>query len=81
MAAKWLGVPGEPPPQIDFVEGGYLLMANQIQPGLLGSMMPLMGAELGEWMGQMKRVGGTIAWIDDPADELGELKLAKDGTT
>ncbi|MEQ1439496.1 GMC family oxidoreductase [Fontimonas sp. SYSU GA230001] len=63
-----------------YVEGGYLLMANQIQPGLLGSMMPLMGATLGEWMGQMKRVGGTIAWIDDPADELGELKLAKDGT-
>src|SRR5918999_5994514 len=21
---RWLGVPGEPPPEIDFVEGGYL---------------------------------------------------------
>lgn len=63
-----------------YVEGGYLLMANQIQPGLLGSMMPLMGSELGEWMSRMKNIGGTIAWIDDPADELGELKLAKDGT-
>lgn len=63
-----------------YVEGGYLLMANQIQPGLLGSMMPLMGDALGEWMAQMPRIGGTIAWIDDPADELGELQLARDGT-
>lgn len=64
-----------------YVEGGYLLMANQIQPGLLGSSMPLMGAELGEWMSQMKRIGGTIAWIDDPADELGEITLRDDGST
>ncbi len=63
-----------------YVEGGYLLMANQIQPGLLGSMMPVMGDELGQWMAQLPRIGGTIAWIDDPADELGELTLAKDGT-
>jgi choline dehydrogenase-like flavoprotein len=64
-----------------YIEGGYLLMANQVQPGLLGSVVPLVGDELGEWMMQMKRVGGTIGWIDDPADELGELKLNSDGST
>jgi choline dehydrogenase-like flavoprotein len=64
-----------------YVEGGYLLMANQLQPGLLGGVMPLMGAELGEWMSQMAKIGGTIGWIDDPADELGELKLNRDGST
>ncbi|MBI2383947.1 MAG: GMC family oxidoreductase [Gammaproteobacteria bacterium] len=64
-----------------YVEGGYLLMANQIQPGLLGSSLPLMGDELGEWMARMPKIGGTIGWIDDPADELGELKLNKDGST
>lgn len=62
-------------------EGGYLLMANQVQPGLLGSMLPLIGGELGEWMGQMKRIGGTIGWIDDPAHELGGLQLNSDGST
>jgi sarcosine oxidase len=25
---RWLGVPGEPPPDIDFVEGGYLFLAT-----------------------------------------------------
>jgi sarcosine oxidase len=25
---RWLGVPGEPPPEIDFVEGGYLFLAT-----------------------------------------------------
>lgn len=63
-----------------YLEGGYLLMANQVQPGLLGSMLPLRGEELGTWMGNMRRIGGTIAWIDDPAHELGELTLAKDDT-
>jgi len=26
---EWLGVAGEPAPEIDFVEGGYLLLATQ----------------------------------------------------
>jgi sarcosine oxidase len=29
---RWLGVPGIPPPQVDFVEGGYLFLATP--PGL-----------------------------------------------
>jgi choline dehydrogenase-like flavoprotein len=64
-----------------YEEGGYLLMANQFQPGLLGSMMPLTGEPLGEWMSQMARIGGTIGWIDDPPDELGEITLHRDGST
>ncbi len=63
-----------------YLEGGFLLMANQIQPGLLGSALPLVGAELGEWMGRMSKIGGTIGWIDDPPEELGELKLHRDGS-
>jgi len=64
-----------------YVEGGYLLMANQIQPALLGATMPAMGDELGSWMRDMRRIGGTIGWIDDPVDELGELELNSDGST
>lgn len=27
---RWLGVPGEPSPNVDFVEGGYLFLATQV---------------------------------------------------
>ncbi len=61
-------------------EGGYLLMANQVQPGMLGATLPLIGGELGEWMGQARRIGGTIGWLDDYEDELGVIDRADDGS-
>ncbi|MGH8454703.1 MAG: GMC family oxidoreductase, partial [Nevskiales bacterium] len=64
-----------------YVEGGYMLMANQVQPGTLAATLPVIGDDVGEWMTQLPRIGGTVGWIDDPADELGELKLNDDGST
>lgn len=51
-----------------YVEGGYLLMPNQLQPGMLAAVLPGVGASHAQLMAQMPNLGGTIAWIDD-ADE------------
>ena len=66
--------------QDKYIEGGYLLMANQVQPGMLAGTLPLMGEELGQWMGQAKRIGGTIVWLDDYERELGTIDRAADGS-
>jgi choline dehydrogenase-like flavoprotein len=46
-------------------EGGYLLMANQLHPGMLAALMPGFGASHRKLMRLMPRLGGTISWIDD----------------
>ena len=46
-------------------EGGYLLMANQLHPGLLAATLPGFGAAHTELMHDLPRLGGTISWIDD----------------
>jgi choline dehydrogenase-like flavoprotein len=51
-----------------YEEGGYLLMANQLQPALLAAVLPGVGPEHARLMKDARRLGGTIAWIDD-ADE------------
>ncbi len=53
------------PPLGKYQEGGYLLMANQLQPGLLSALLPAVGERQRELMRDMPRLGGTIAWIDD----------------
>ncbi len=63
-----------------YTEGGYLLMANQVQPGTLAGTMPLMGDEIGEWMGQARRIGSTIIWLDDYEEELGTIGVLADGS-
>ncbi len=64
----------------DYLEGGYLLMPNQLQPGLLASGIPFLGAEHADWMRRMRNIGSTIGWIDDHPDELGEIRLNRDGS-
>lgn len=64
----------------EYVEGGYLLMPNQLQPGLLAAGIPLLGDEHAGWMRDMRRIGSTIGWIDDHPDELGRISLHADGT-
>lgn len=54
-------------------EGGYLLMANQLQPATLAAILPGVGPEHSALMRQMPRLGGTIAWIDDI--EPGTIRL------
>lgn len=63
-----------------YTEGGYLLMANQVQPGSLAGTMPLLGDEMGEWMGQARRIGSTIVWLDDYEEELGSIGAGNDGS-
>lgn len=48
-----------------YVEGGYLLMANQLQPALLAAALPGDGAAHRALMRKARRLGGLIAWIDD----------------
>lgn len=57
-------------------EGGYLLMPNQLQPGMLGAVMPGTAAQRSQWMKQMKNIGGTICWMDDIESELGEIRYS-----
>ncbi len=54
-------------------EGGYLLMANQLQPATLAAVMPGIGATHRQRMTQLKKLGGTICWIDDV--EEGHVRL------
>ncbi|HEY1098419.1 MAG TPA: GMC family oxidoreductase [Myxococcota bacterium] len=56
-----------------WVEGGYLLMANQLHPGMLAACLLVSPRRQREIMGQYKRLGGTIAWIDDV--ETGRVRL------
>ena len=60
-----------------FVEGGYLLMANQLQPALLAAALPGVGAAHRRLMRDARRLGGTICWIDDA--EEGRLSWAAEG--
>lgn len=62
-----------------YQEGGYLLMANQIQPAMLAAMMPGFGMDHQQVMEALPRVGGTISWIDDIEDELGEVRMTDAG--
>jgi choline dehydrogenase-like flavoprotein len=48
-----------------YVEGGYLLMPNQLQPATLAAMLPGYGRDHFEWMEMLPHIGGTIGWIDD----------------
>jgi choline dehydrogenase-like flavoprotein len=51
-----------------YVEGGYLLMANQIHPGMLAAVLPGIGASHRELMTKLPNLGGAISWIDDAED-------------
>ncbi|MDP2343356.1 MAG: GMC family oxidoreductase [Deltaproteobacteria bacterium] len=48
-----------------YVEGGYLLMANQLHPGTLAACLLVDGDRQREIFSRYKQLGGTIAWIDD----------------
>ncbi len=62
-----------------YTEGGYLLMANQVHPGLLGAVIPGFGSDHADWMKNLANFGGTAGWIDDHPDELGEISINGDG--
>jgi choline dehydrogenase-like flavoprotein len=55
------------------VEGGYLLMANNLQPGAAAAVLPGFGAEHRAWMEAYEHLAGTYAILDD--EHPGELVL------
>ncbi|MFT3766426.1 MAG: GMC family oxidoreductase [Minicystis sp.] len=59
-------------------EGGYLLMANQLQPGTLAAVLPGVGRSHRDLMARLPRLGGVISWIDDLPE--GHVSLRDDGT-
>ncbi len=60
-----------------YVEGGYLLMPNQLQPAMLAASLPGVGRTHTDLMLQLPRLGGVISWIDD--HELGSVRVDGDG--
>jgi len=63
-----------------YKEGGYIMMANQVQPALFAAMVPGYGDMHNDLMRNMPNIGGTISWMDDIPDELGEFEMADDGS-
>jgi choline dehydrogenase-like flavoprotein len=59
-------------------EGGYLLMANQLQPGTLAAVLPGVGRSHRELMARLPKLGGAISWIDDLPE--GSVTLRDDGS-
>jgi len=53
------------PARSRYREGGYLFMPNQLHPGMLGAVLPGIGASHAELMRKLSKLGGTICWIDD----------------
>ncbi|MCP9768474.1 GMC family oxidoreductase [Lacihabitans sp. LS3-19] len=65
--------------QNEYEEGGYLLLPNQTQPAATAAVLGGFTAEAHEWMQNFNKVGGTIAWLDDCEEELGEISVNSDG--
>ena len=60
-----------------YVDGGYLLHPNQLQPELLAVTLPGFGIEHRRVMDVLPRLGGAVAWIDDELP--GEITLDRRG--
>jgi choline dehydrogenase-like flavoprotein len=57
----------------DYVEGGYLLLPNQLQPAVAAACLPSFGNVHRRYMENYHRVGGTYAIFDD--ENPGEIAL------
>lgn len=55
----------------EYVEGGYLLLPNQLQPAIAAAVLPGFGELHRRYMGNIARVGGTYAILDD--ENTGEI--------
>lgn len=60
-----------------YVEGGYLLMPNQLGVSAIAALLPGFGEEHRALMDRYHQMGGTIGWIDD--EWPGEIRLDRDG--
>ncbi|MFC5430872.1 FAD-dependent oxidoreductase [Paraburkholderia denitrificans] len=62
-----------------YVEGGYLLVPDQLHPAMLGYSIGGFDAAGADWMENFSHVGGAIGIVDDHPDELGEIRLDSRG--
>lgn len=62
-----------------YVEGGYLLYPNQVQPATLAALLPGFGAPHRKLMERAHQIGSATAWLDDTADSAGSVELDGDG--
>jgi choline dehydrogenase-like flavoprotein len=58
-----------------YVEGGYMFMPNQLQPATLAAVLPAIGNKHRALMRSLRKLGGTICWIDD----VDEGRITLDG--
>ena len=61
----------------EYVEGGYLLLPNQLQPAVAAAVLPGFGDLHRRYMENFPRVGGTYAILDD--ENTGEVVLDGNG--
>ncbi len=60
-----------------YLEGGYLLHPNQLQPATLAALLPGFGRSHRALMDRAHQIGSCISWIDD--QETGSVTLDDDG--
>lgn len=63
----------------NYVEGGYLIVPDQIHPGLMSYSVSGFDSGAVDWMANLSQVGGATGWLDDHPDELGEIRLNSKG--
>lgn len=61
----------------EYVEGGYLLLPNQLQPAVAAAVLPGFGEIHRRYMQNYPRVGGTYAILDD--ENTGQIILDSGG--
>jgi choline dehydrogenase-like flavoprotein len=61
----------------NYVRGGYLLMANNLQPGTAAAVIPGFGERHRQWMSRFENLAGTYAILDD--ENPGEMTVDKAG--
>jgi len=61
----------------EYVEGGYLLHPNQLQPEFLALTLPGFGEDHRELVSQLPNIGSVVSWIDDELP--GEIRLKNNG--
>ena len=56
-----------------YLEGGYLMLSNQLLPGYTAAMSPGLGPVMRKFMDSFRHIGGVYSVVDD--EEPGEIRL------
>jgi len=63
----------------NYIEGGYLLHPNQLQPDFIAVTLPGFGSKHSELMSKLPHIGGVVSWIDDEIG--GQVSINEEGNT